>query len=98
MTDDRIEGGLKKGVGRVQDAFGGLTGDNEAQAKGKLNQATGAVQDAVGQVRERAGDLYGDIEDYAKDQPLAALAVALGVGLILGFTLRGGRKTVYVRR
>ena len=38
------------------------------------------------------------IEDYAKDQPLAALAVALGVGLILGFTLRGGRKTVYVRR
>ena len=65
---------------------------------GVSTRPTGVGSDAVGQVRERAGDLYGDIEDYAKDQPLAALAVALGVGLILGFTLRGGQKTVYVRR
>ena len=98
MTDDRIEGGLKKGVGRVQDAFGGLTGDDRTQAKGKLNEAAGSVQDAVGQARERAQDLFDEVEGYAKAQPLAALGGALAVGVLLGFILHGGRKTVYVRR
>ena len=89
MTDDRIEGGLKKGVGKVEDAWGGLTGDADTQAKGKVNQASGAVQDVVGQAKERAQDVYGGVESYAKEQPMAALAVALGVGVILGFALRG---------
>ena len=90
MTDDRIEGGLKKGVGKVEDAWGGLTGDAETQGKGKVNQASGSVQDVVGQAKERAQDVYSTVESYAKDQPTIALAVALGVGVILGFALRGG--------
>ena len=98
MTDDRIEGGLKKGFGRVQDAVGGLTGDSETQAKGKLNQAAGSVQDVVGQARDTAEDFYSDLEGYAREQPLAALAVTLGVGVVLGLIMRGGRKTVYVRK
>ena len=98
MTDDRIEGGVRNAAGRVQDAFGGLTGDAGTQARGKLNQAAGSVQDVVGQAKDRAQDLYGEVESYAKDQPLTALAVALGVGLILGFTLRGGSKPVYIRK
>ena len=91
MTDDRIEGGVKKGVGKLEDAWGGLTGDTGTQAKGKVNQASGSVQDVVGQARERAQDVYGGVESYAKEQPIVALGVALGVGLILGFVLRGGR-------
>ena len=90
MTDDRIEGGVKKGVGKVEDAWGGLTGDAGTQAKGKANQASGSVQDVVGQAKERAQDAYGAVESYAKEQPTMALAVALGVGVILGFALRGG--------
>ena len=89
MTDDRIEGGLKKGVGKVEDAWGGLTGDAGTQAKGKANQASGSVQDVVGHAKERAQDVYGNVESYAKEQPMVALAVAIGVGVILGFTLRG---------
>ena len=91
MTDDRVEGGVKKGVGRVEDAWGGLTGDAGTQAKGKVNQAAGAVQDVVGQAKDRAQDVYGGVESYAKEQPVVALGVALGVGVILGFVLRGGR-------
>lgn len=89
MSDDRVEGGVKKGVGKLEDAWGGLTGDAETQARGKGNQAAGSVQDVVGQAKERAQDVYGNVESYAKDQPAIALGVALGVGVILGFVLRG---------
>ena len=93
MTDDRVEGGLKKGAGKVQDAWGGLTGDTGTQAKGKANEAAGSVQNAVGQAASRAKDAYGDVQSYAKEQPAIALAVTLGVGFILGFALRGdGRR------
>ena len=99
MTDDRIEGAARKGFGKVQDAFGSLTGDARTQAEGKLNDAAGTVQNAFGQARDRAGDLYDLVEDYAKDQPVAALAITLGLGLMLGLVIGGaGGRTLYVRR
>ena len=91
MTDDRIVGGLKKGLGRVEDAIGGLTGDLGAQARGKLDQAAGVVQARFGRARGQAEDIYGELEDFTKAQPLTALAVTLGVGVLLGMLLRGGR-------
>ena len=45
MSEDRIEGGLKKAGGKLEDAFGGLTGDPGRQAKGKVDQASGTAQD-----------------------------------------------------
>jgi uncharacterized protein YjbJ (UPF0337 family) len=98
MTDDQIEGTIRKGVGHVQDAVGGLTGDSQTQAEGKFNQIAGSAQDALGQAREKVQTLYDDAESYAKSQPLVALAVASGVGIVIGLLLRGGPKTVYVRR
>lgn len=92
MTDDRVEGAVKKGAGKVQDAWGGLTGDAGTQAKGKANEAAGSVQDVVGQARDKAQDAFEDLGSYAREQPVIALAVTLGVGLILGFALRGSRR------
>ncbi len=98
MSEDRIEGGLKKAGGKVEDAWGGLTGDAGRQAKGKADQAFGSAQDALGQAKDRAQDVYDEVESYAKEQPLQALAITLAVGAVLGFMLRGGRKTVFVRK
>jgi uncharacterized protein YjbJ (UPF0337 family) len=99
VTEDRIEGATRKGFGKLQDAFGAVTGDARTQAEGKLNEAAGSVQDAFGQARERAEDVYALVEDYAKEQPVAALAITLGVGLVLGLVLGGaGGRTLYVRR
>lgn len=106
MTDDRIEGALRKGAGHVQDAVGGLTGDAGTQGKGKLNEAAGSVQNAydkavdsaegaIEQVRGQAQDMLGEVEDYIRQQPLAAAGVAAGIGILLGMMLRGGHKTVY---
>ena len=109
MSEDRIEGAAKQGLGRLQDAAGGLVGSDKTQAKGKLNEATGSLQNAYGQVKDQASDVldqakdqaqdtYDQLESFVREQPFAAAAVGVGVGLVLGLMLRGGRKTVYVRK
>jgi uncharacterized protein YjbJ (UPF0337 family) len=89
MTEDRIVGAVKNGLGRVEDGVGGLTGDLRTQARGKFDQAAGAVQEKFGKARDQAQDIYGEVEDFTKAQPLTALAVTLGVGVVLGLLLRG---------
>jgi len=95
MTDDRIEGAVRGGLGRVQDAVGGLTGDEGVQLKGKLNQAAGSLQNAYGKAREAAAgqaqDLLGEFEVFAKQQPLAAVGMGLGLGVVLGLLMTRGR-------
>ena len=98
MSDDRIEGGLRKAGGKLEDTLGGLTGDTGRQAKEKLDQASGSAQDIAAQAKDRASSIYREIESYAKDEPLQAVGIALVTGVVVGFLLHGGRKTVYVRR
>ncbi len=94
MTDDRIEGVVRKGVGHVQDAVGGLVGDESTQIKGKLNQAVGSVQDTYGKVREaatsHAKDLHGEFEDFAKRHPHTAVAMGVSLGFLLGLLIARG--------
>lgn len=66
MSDDRVGGLVKEGIGRVQDAAGGLVGDKETQAKGKLNEVAGSVQNAYGQVKDQAQDALEQAKDNAQ--------------------------------
>jgi uncharacterized protein YjbJ (UPF0337 family) len=103
MSDDRVVGSVKEGIGRVQDAAGGLLGDDETQAKGKVNEVVGSVQQTYGQVKDQAQDAlrqagdttqtaYGSLENYVRDQPLPALAIGVGVGFLLGLLIKGSGK------
>ena len=67
MSEERIEGGVRQGVGRVQDAVGGLTGSDKTQAKGKVNEAAGSVQNAYGQVKDKAQNVAGQVRDQLGD-------------------------------
>ena len=80
VDENRAEGILRNVGGKVQDAFGGLTGDSSAQARGKVNQAAGQAQDAYGQAMD-------EVRSFASDQPVVALLSAMGVGVLLGFML-----------
>ena len=80
MDENRIEGTTKDIGGKIQDAVGGLTGDSSTQARGKANQAAGQAQDVYGQ-------MVDEVTSFAKDQPVAALLSAAGVGLVLGYLL-----------
>ena len=108
MSEDRIEGAARQGVGRLQDVAGGLLG-GKTELRGKVNEAAGAAQNAYGQLKDQAadvmdqargqfGDIYDQVEDFVQEQPFLALAVGAGVGLVLGLLMRGGKKVVYVRK
>ncbi len=110
--DDQVVGVARQGVGRVEDAVGGLTGDAELQAKGKIKEAAGAVHEAFGQAKSSVKDALEDtlegvrdqvheqldaVEAYVVSKPLPAVAIAATVGIVLGLLLRGRSKTIYLR-
>ncbi|MFH5923486.1 CsbD family protein [Roseomonas xinghualingensis] len=73
MDSDRIIGAGKQAAGEVQESVGSLIGDNRTQTRGQMNQAKGQAQNQIGQ-----------LEDYIRDQPLTATAIAVGIGWLLG--------------
>jgi uncharacterized protein YjbJ (UPF0337 family) len=87
MDENRIEGAVKEGVGRVQDVFGGGFGDDGLRAKGKLNEAMGGLQNVYGQVVDRAKDVLDDAADMIERQPYAAAGAAALLGLLAGLLI-----------
>ena len=45
--------------GRVKEAAGDLTDDDELKREGKVDQATGAVKDKVGDAADKVKDVFG---------------------------------------
>jgi uncharacterized protein YjbJ (UPF0337 family) len=56
MADD---GKLDEGKGRLKEAAGDLTDDQELKNEGKVDRASGTVKDKVGDVADKAKDLLG---------------------------------------
>lgn len=111
MEDKRIEGAANESAGRLEDAWGGLTGDTTVQAKGKWREAQGAAQRLWGKARERVRGRMGERTQQARERltqtvdlietkPLAAVGVATFVGLTVGLLMKSGRsaRVVYVKR
>jgi uncharacterized protein YjbJ (UPF0337 family) len=85
MVDkNRIEGTAKEAVGKVEDAAGGLLGDPETQAAGKINQAVGNLQSTYGKVSDEIRDAAGSVIEATSEQPVIALLITLTVGFLLG--------------
>lgn len=109
MVEDRIEGAARNGLGHVQDAVGGLVGDARIQARGKLNQAAGAMQEAYGKAIDQADEAFsdvqtqaeavlGDLQAYVREKPLMSLGIAMVAGALVWHAFGGGRKVIYVRK
>jgi uncharacterized protein YjbJ (UPF0337 family) len=49
--------------GRIKEAAGDLTGDDELQREGKVDQATGKVKDGVEKASDKAKDVVGKDRD-----------------------------------
>ena len=77
MNSNQLDGTLNDAAGKVQDAAGGLTGDLDLQAEGKARQVAGKVQ-------AKYGDSVEQIAETARNNPLGALVIAVGVGFLLG--------------
>lgn len=51
------DGTIDEAKGRVKEAAGDLTGDQQLKDEGKVDRASGKVKDAVGGVADKAKDL-----------------------------------------
>ena len=70
-----------------------------SEQAGRLRQAAGEqasrLRDNAGRVyqrgKDRAAELADDTGDYVKEEPIKALAIAVGAGLVLGYLLKRKR-------
>jgi uncharacterized protein YjbJ (UPF0337 family) len=67
MDKDRISGAAKDAAGKVEGAFGKLTGDAATEASGRAREAAGTVQNAFGQAKDAARDIGETASGLAQD-------------------------------
>jgi uncharacterized protein YjbJ (UPF0337 family) len=96
--------GLKDGTaknveGKAQEGVGRAAGDTNAAIQGKVKQAVGSAQDIYGQAKDSAGDALNAVKDasasvedsistYIETNPYTTIAIALGLGWLIGRTHR----------
>ena len=66
MTDEKTEGKVDEGKGRVKEAAGSLTGDDSLKNEGKVDRAAGGTKQKVGDAASKVGDAVGGIADRLK--------------------------------
>jgi uncharacterized protein YjbJ (UPF0337 family) len=92
MNEDRIAGTARNIGGKVEEGVGRAARDIKEQVQGKLDQAAGTAQDLYGQTAEVARDTAVTFEKWLRDtietKPYVAVAVALGIGWLIGRTHR----------
>lgn len=84
VDENEVTGTAKEYMGKAQGAAGDLLGDSSTSVKGRVNEAAGKVQAGYGQVADQASDIASELGDRIKAQPLVAVAIATGLGYLLG--------------
>jgi uncharacterized protein YjbJ (UPF0337 family) len=88
MNEDHIAGTARNIGGKLEEGVGRATRDIKEQVQGKLDQAAGTAQDLYGQTAEVARDTAVTFEKWLRDtietKPYVAVAVALGIGWLIG--------------
>ena len=100
MDKDRVRGSADQAMGAIKEAAGRFTGDVKLEAEGKADKRKGKMESAVGgakdAVRQTARDLEhtlgldavasvgSAVRDAVRTQPLRAVAVAAGIGALVG--------------
>ncbi|MEJ7585455.1 MAG: CsbD family protein [Acidimicrobiales bacterium] len=58
-----MSGEVDKAKGRVKEAAGDLTGDDDLKGEGKADRVGGEVKDKIDDVKDKAGDLVDGVKD-----------------------------------
>ncbi|KTC43682.1 CsbD family protein [Pseudomonas sp. ABAC61] len=81
MASEQLKGKVDKAAGKAQAMVGELLDDDSMQARGVAREAAGQLQEHYGQVLDRG-------LRWAREKPLASVALLAGVGLLAGLLLR----------
>jgi uncharacterized protein YjbJ (UPF0337 family) len=63
---DELEGKTEQVKGRMKQAVGNLTNDDELRSEGVADEAAGNVQEGFGRARRKVGEAIEDIGDNIK--------------------------------
>ena len=66
MDDNKTEGKIDEGKGRVKEAAGSLTDDDSLKNEGKVDKAAGKTRQAVSDAGEKVGEGVSKVADAAK--------------------------------
>ena len=80
MNSDQAEDTIRNVAGKAEETVGGMMGDNATEMRGKMRQMSGQAQGAM-------GDAMETVRNLATDQPMMAVLLAAGVGLIAGMLI-----------
>jgi ElaB/YqjD/DUF883 family membrane-anchored ribosome-binding protein len=78
-------GAAAKDLGEAANA---TYGDLRDQAKSKADELRGRAHSAYSDATARAQDYQTEAESYIRENPVQSVAIALGVGFVLGLILR----------
>ena len=53
--------------GRVKEAAGDLTDNDDLKREGKIDQASGTIKEKIGDAKEKAEDVVDSLKDKAQD-------------------------------
>ena len=99
MDEHRVAGAARNVGGKVEEGFGRATDDTKSQVQGVIDQAQGTAENLYGQAKDAASDAAEGVrkaeisfEDTLRHtietKPYTAVAIALGLGWLLGRTHR----------
>jgi uncharacterized protein YjbJ (UPF0337 family) len=88
MDEDRVTGTAKNVGGKIEEGIGRMTGSAQTQLKGQERQAAGAAEDLYGQAKDAAASFTDIVQRTIEERPYTAVAIALGLGWLLGRTHR----------
>jgi uncharacterized protein YjbJ (UPF0337 family) len=63
---DELDGKTEQVKGRVKQAWGDLTNNEEVRDEGVADEAAGTVQEGFGRARRKVGDFIEDLGDNIK--------------------------------
>lgn len=83
-TNQGMAGQLKDKAGEVASNIRDTASQLKDQAAEQFQSARETAAEYYQQGREKASQWEEEVETFVRDQPLKALAIAAGVGLVLG--------------
>ena len=67
MDTDRIKGAAQELGGKLQQGYGGLSGDRSMQAEGVAREMGGKAQGIVGEAKDQVRHVAEDASSYVRD-------------------------------
>jgi ElaB/YqjD/DUF883 family membrane-anchored ribosome-binding protein len=79
---------LKDKAGDVAQSLKDVSGNVRDKAVEQYESVRDSAQEYYEQGKQKAAQWQDDVEQYVREQPMKAVAIAAGVGVVLGFLFR----------